>query len=63
MHFCYNRTIWLRQETFSSDNETNYTRRHKFVSHKNNCCQVPSRGVNDQAVHVRLLPLFVNESN
>ena len=53
----------MRQETFSCDIETNYTRRHKFVGHKNNCCQVPSRSVNDQAVHVRLLPLFVNESN
>ena len=63
MHFCYNRTIRLRKETFSCNNKTNlYTGRHKFISHtKNNSCMVPSRNLNDQAVHVRLLPFFVNE--
>ena len=33
---------------------TNYTRRHKFITHKNDCCQVFSRSRNDQ-------PIFVNE--
>ena len=32
----------------------NYTRRHKCITHKNNCCQVFSRSRNDQ-------PMFVNE--
>ena len=54
MHFCYLRTIRLKQENFSHNNKTNYTRRHKFITHKNNCCQVSSRSSNDQ-------PLFVNE--
>ena len=54
MHFCYRRTIRLKQENFSCNNKTNYTRRHKFITHKNNCCQVFSRSRNDQ-------PLFVNE--
>ena len=35
-------------------NKTNYTRTHKFIYHKNNCCQVFSRNRNDQ-------PMFVNE--
>ena len=42
-HFCYRRTIRLKQENFSCNNKTNYTRRHKFITHKNNCCQVFSR--------------------
>ena len=50
----YRQTIRLKQENFSCNNKTNYTRRHKFVTHKNNCCQVFSRSRNDQ-------PLFVNE--
>ena len=54
MHFCYLRTIRLKQENFSCNNNTNYTRRHKFITHKNNCCQVFSRSRNDQ-------PMFVNE--
>ena len=54
MHFCYRRTIRLKQENFSCNNKTNYTRRHKFITHKNNCCQVFSRSRNDQ-------PMFVNE--
>ena len=57
MHFCYRRTIRLKQENFScnnNNNKTNYTRRHKFNTNKNNCCQVFSRSRNDQ-------PLFVNE--
>ena len=33
---------------------TNYTRRHKFITHKNNCCQLFSRSRNDR-------PMFVNE--
>ena len=40
MHFCYLRTIRLKQENFSCNINTNYTRRHKFITHKNNCCQV-----------------------
>ena len=43
------RTIQLKQE-----NNTKYTRRQKFITHKNNCCQVFSRSRND-------LPVFVNE--
>ena len=54
MHFCYRRTIRLNQEHFSCNNKTNYTRRHKFITHKNNCCQVFSSSRNEQ-------PLFVNE--
>ena len=54
MHFWYLRTIRLKQENFSRNNNTNYTRRHKFITHKNNCCQVFSRSRNDQS-------LFVNE--
>ena len=54
MHFCYRRTMRLYQENFSCNNKTNYTRRHKFITHKNNCCQVFSISRNDQ-------PLFVNE--
>ena len=53
-HFCYRRTIRLKQENFSCNDKTNYTTRHKFITHKNNCCQVFSRSRNDQ-------PLFVNE--
>ena len=53
-HFCYLRTIRLKQENFSRNNNTNYTRRHKFITHKNNCCQVFSRSRNDQ-------PMLVNE--
>ena len=41
-------------ENFSCNNKTNCTRRHKFITHKNNCCQIFSRSRNDQ-------PLFVNE--
>ena len=52
MHFCYLQTIRLKQENFSRNNNTNYTRRHKFITHKNNCYQVFSR--NDQ-------PTFINE--
>ena len=48
------RTIRLKQVNLSRNNNTNYTRRHKFTSHKNNCCQVFSRSRNDQ-------PMFVNE--
>ena len=36
-------------------NKTNYTR-HKFITHKNNCCQAFSRSRNDQS-------LFGNEYN
>ena len=54
MHFCYRRTIRLNQEHFSCNNKTNYTRRHEFITHENNCCQVFSSSRNDQ-------PLFVNE--
>ena len=56
MYFCYRRTFRLKQENFSyNHNKTNYTRRHKFFTHKTNCCyQVFSRRYNDQ-------PLFVNE--
>ena len=54
MHFCYLRTIRLKQENFSRNNKTNYTRRHKFITQKNNCCQVFSRSRNDQ-------PMFANE--
>ena len=54
MHFCYRRTIRLKQENFSCNKKTNCSRRHKFITHKNNCCQVFSRSCNDQ-------PLFVNE--
>ena len=54
LFFCYRRTFRLKQENFSRKNKTNYTRRHKFITHKNNCCQVFSRSRNDQ-------PLFVNE--
>ena len=54
MHFCYLRTIRLKQENLYRNNNTNYTRRHKFITHKNNCCQVSSRSRNDQ-------PMFVNE--
>ena len=54
MHFCYLRTIRLKQENFSRNNKTNYTRRHKFITHKNNCCRVFSKSRNDQ-------PMFVNE--
>ena len=50
----YLRTIRLKQENFSRNNNTNYTRRHKFTTHKNNCCQVFSDSLNDQ-------PTFVNE--
>ena len=53
LHFCYRRTIRLKQENFSCNNKTNYTR-YKFITHKNNCCQVFSRSRNDQ-------PMFVNE--
>ena len=41
-------------ENFSCNNKTNCTRRHKFITHKNNCCQIFSRSCNDQ-------PLFVNK--
>ena len=54
MHFCYRRTIRLKQENFSCNKKTNYRRRQKFITHKNNCCQVFSRSRNDQ-------PLFVNK--
>ena len=56
MNFCHRRTIRLNQENFSCNNKikTNYTRRHKFITHKNNCYQVLSSSRNDQ-------PLFVNE--
>ena len=54
MHFCYRRTIRLNQEHFSCNNKTNYTRKHKFITHKNNCSQVFSSSRNEQ-------PLFVNE--
>ena len=54
MHFCYRRTMRLYQENFSCNNKTNYTRRQKFITHKNNRCQVFSSSRNDQ-------PLFVNE--
>ena len=40
MHFCYRRTVRLNQENISCNNNTNHIRRHKFISHKNNCCQV-----------------------
>ena len=53
IHFRYRRTIRLKQENFSCNNKTNYARRHKFITHKKNCCQVFSRSCNDQ-------PLFVN---
>ena len=45
MHFCYRRIIRLKQE---DKDKTNYTRRHKFITHENNCCQAPSRSRNDQ---------------
>ena len=48
MHFCYRRTIRLKHQNFSCNNKTKYTRRHKFITHKNNCCQVFSRNRNDQ---------------
>ena len=51
---CYLRTIRLKQENFPRNNNTNYTRRHKFITHRNNCCQVFSRSRNDQL-------MFVNE--
>ena len=54
MHFCYRRTMRLYQENFSCNNKTNYTRRQKCITHKNNRCQVFSISRNDQ-------PLFVNE--
>ena len=54
MHFSYLRTIRLKQENFPRNNNANYTRRHKFIAHKNNRCQVFSRSRNDQ-------PMFVNE--
>ena len=55
MNYCYRRIIRLtKQENFCCNNETNYTRRHKFMAHENNCCQVSSRSHNDQ-------PMFVNE--
>ena len=54
MHFCYRRTIRLKQKNFSCNNKINYTRIHKFITHKKNYCQVFSRSRNDQ-------PLFVNE--
>ena len=54
MHFCYRRTIRLKQENFSCNNKTNYERRHKFITHKNSCCQVFSRSRNDQ-------PLLINK--
>ena len=48
----------LRSDPTSSKNKaeykTNYTRRHEFITHKNNCCQVFSSSRNEQ-------PLFVNE--
>ena len=53
-YFSYLLTIRLKQDNFSLNNNTNYTRRHKFITHKNNCCQVFSRSRNDQ-------PMFVNE--
>ena len=53
MHLCYRRVIRLKQENFSCNNKTNYTR-HEFITRKNNCCQVFSRSRNDQ-------PLLVNE--
>ena len=37
-----------------SNNNTNYTRRHRYITHKSNCCQVLSRSRNDQ-------PMLVNE--
>ena len=54
MHFCYRRTIQLKQENFSCNNKTNNKLEDKFITHKNNCCQVFSRSRNDQ-------PMFVNE--
>ena len=34
MHFCYLRTIRLKQENFSRNNNTNYTRRQIYYSQK-----------------------------
>ena len=53
-NFCYRGTIRLKQEKLSCNNKTKYTRRHKFITHKNNCCQVFSRSRNDKTK-------FVNE--
>ena len=55
MHFCYRRTIRLKQENFSCNNKTNYTRRHEFITHKNNCCRVfSSLFVNEYKVNVEI---------
>ena len=58
MHFCYLRTMRLKQENFSRNNNTNYTGRHGFITHKNNCCQVFSRSRND---HGQPMSMFINE--
>ena len=34
MHFSYPRTIRPKQENFFCNNKTNYTRGHKFITHK-----------------------------
>ena len=49
------RIIRLKQENLSCTNKTNYTRRHKFITHKNNCGHVFSKSRYDQ-------PMFVNEN-
>ena len=45
---------WNRKISLTCNNKANYARRHKFITHKNNCCQVFSGSRNDQ-------PLSVNE--
>ena len=54
MHFCYRRTIRLKQENCSGNNKTNHTRRHNLLLTKTTTFQVFSRSRNDQ-------PLFMNE--
>ena len=64
MHFCYNREIRLRQENFSCNNKTNYTRRHelKFISHKTTAACSPQEALMTSQC-IKLLPLCVNDEH
>ena len=45
---------WSKKISLAITRQITQELRHKFITHKNNCCQVFSRSRND-------LPLFVNE--
>ena len=49
----------LTEAGISRNNNPNYTRRHKFITHKNNCCQVLSRSRNDQPISYNKVSSFL----